>query len=615
MGLESAVQIPGEVMGNILQHLNPNRLHALASYSKVVRYMINNYMERYKYLSKWVDNYAYYEYKVADGLDKDKVKEDEIEYEIEYELNNYWYYRLHFKNDTYPILFRIIDRIEKKTLYIDMSVVDIKDGDEEKYDMGVFADVYGLGLSCTNITDKGLNIGKLRNLHTLQLVNCKNIVDLRPNPGIDVGILNIKNVYVGMTNITDVGLKALCNAYRLYLYSCENITSEGVKELGSVYNLNLSMCNNVYNMNENLGILGNVHTLDLGDCKNIISASTDNEYDDINANNKRYIGALGNVHTLDILNCKNIGDVSTLGNVYNLTIPAKDFSCIINYNKIEGISALGNVHSLELFNYNSLTDMDIVTLGNVHKLNLGNCYNITDIGIRYLGGIYYLDLTRCIKICDVSSLGNVSRLILSYCDNITDMSVRALSNVEELYLDNCGGLTSIDLGTRPGGLGNIQKLSLACCNNIREIVLSSGDECNIRYINMSHCLDIEMNERDISILDNIYELNLTGCPGITDASICGLVKPHILYLYYCDGITKAGIKTFIINNDKAETYCHDIGDSDSDSDSDDNKHIHTHAHIYTHINSMGTYMISTKEYIYEWCNWVYRMVKTSIGHS
>lgn len=276
--------IPNEVIGDILQYMNCERLDELADYSKQARYIVNG-MDRRKYIYKWFDKYTF-----MDGLTLVG------ECDMEHILNNYWYMPIILRDDSYPILLKTMVKVKSRWLYLDFRDTSISD---EDISTGVLANIIAINFcGCENITDISLINGSLANVKMLELYNCNNIT----NRGIKLNRLyNIEALYLGgCKNITDVS--TLTNVHTLNLEGCD-ITDVGISGLSSVYNIYLSYCKNM--TSDGLSVLSNAYKVHIYGCNKITT-----------------IGVLGNVHILDLEFCDNIKDicVRTLGNVYVLEL-------------------------------------------------------------------------------------------------------------------------------------------------------------------------------------------------------------------------------------------------------------------------------------------------------
>lgn len=259
-------QIPSEVIQDILQYMNPDRIHNLASYSTEARHVVNG-MDKCKYIERWlglmetwlgsVYHKSTYTVNISDIFNIS---------DMGIFLENNWYFKLVFNIDTYGILINYIDNKNN-------------DNDKGWWDKRLY-----IILDYTiNITD----ISCLSGVHSLSMSNCSNFIDLSC-------LGSVYNLCIGYFNNNILNLASLGSVYRLYLSGNNNID---ISSLGGIHTLILSSCFNVHDVS---GVSG-VHTLSLYSCTSISDVSR-----------------LCNVNTLTLYQCYNINGVGTLGSVHNL---------------------------------------------------------------------------------------------------------------------------------------------------------------------------------------------------------------------------------------------------------------------------------------------------------
>jgi len=115
--------LPYEILHDILQYINPNRLHRIAKYNKTIRYIVNS-MNRAKYIEIWLDTtitkyIAYDDIYIMNNYIYIMSAYD-LRNNLEYVLNSYWYFKLLFKKITYAETFERINNIQNQNLYIYM---------------------------------------------------------------------------------------------------------------------------------------------------------------------------------------------------------------------------------------------------------------------------------------------------------------------------------------------------------------------------------------------------------------------------------------------------------------------------------------------------------------
>lgn len=447
--METNMDIPIEVIGDIFNYLKPGSLHRIASYSKMARYVVNNYINRYRYICMWKPYYTWF------SLDKYN-RVDDNDYSIEYVLNNFWYYRLSFNHNTYPELLAVIGKVKNKNLFIDISSSNIED-------ISVLADINTLDISaCHNIK----NVSALENVYDLTLDRCENVRD--------IGMLgNVHTLSLIECDIILEGIYNLGNVYSLdlsYTYVNDSILSSGI--LSNVCNLKLTCCQQITDIGFGSGTLSNIHTLIL---------------DETQITDKGLIdGALGNVYMLD-LKFTNVTEegILRLGSVDILDIPDCQHG---NNNNVVGncIYMLGSVYKLNASSVSFITDEVLCSgvLGGIHELDLSYCKNITDKGMCS-GALANIDIL-CLNNTDITDitlnsgvLANIHMLDLSYCINITDdgLNMGVFTNVHDLSLTGCDKIT--DVGICKGALSHLYRLDLSWCNNITDKSVSKLDNIHI----------------------------------------------------------------------------------------------------------------------------------------
>lgn len=318
---------PSEVVQDILQYVNPHRLHKISGYSRRCRIIVNG-MCRARYIEKWLDTcvgeyrYIYYPCQMTENDIKDV-------------LENNWYFTIVLTDDTYEVSMECLANIRNRILFLafDLHYIRLKVREE----IELLGSVHSLDLDSVYIKDK--YVGMLSN----------------------VRYLNISN-----TEIKDVSM--LCNVHTLIIYRCLNIVD--ISMLDSVYKLYINkssgkVCvnnNNLYNLynicDNSLGKLGNIHTLQLQLYKNI-SVNT--------------MRAIGNVHTLDLSHCTNINEANMGIGICEL---AHVHTLYLSYSNMIDISALGSVCNLQLQKCKYIRDVG--WLGSVNTLNIMGC-DVEDI--------------------------------------------------------------------------------------------------------------------------------------------------------------------------------------------------------------------------------------------
>lgn len=300
--------IPAEVIGDIWHYLHPDRLHAVASCLKYssARYVVNR-MVRDRYIERWLDtcqsNNSNTTYMMCSS---------NFDHDLEYILNNYWYYMIKLHIAEFYRLLGVIDKIKNKKISL-----YIKPDNMEIYKMNIGIDISGLEnihslcIQYINIT----KLGSLTNVHKLSLINVK-ILDPNMQYLDNVHTLILQNIYFN-PNIMDY----IKNVYILELIEYTNILD--VSALANIYSLTLHNCNKI--TTTSLDVLRNIHTLSICNCSNIPYMDARNFSNICNLQLKYLdtignIKQLGNVTKLHLLACNCISDISMLGSVQALDI-------------------------------------------------------------------------------------------------------------------------------------------------------------------------------------------------------------------------------------------------------------------------------------------------------
>lgn len=267
------MKLPIDIMLDMLQYLNPNKLDDVAESAKWWRCIVNM-MDRSEYIERWLRINMDY----GDTSYTTIVKGN-----MERTLRNKWYFKLLVNN--YMLLQYINERDKQyiwwdKRLYICVSHID------------------------------NINISSLDGIHTVDLYACGKISDLS-------SLSSVKRLNLSYcTNIRNVS--SLYGIHSINLYGC---SISDICSLKGVYSIKLSE-----SMDDNLGdisSLGGVYSLELWDCKNISDVSGLGGVHSlfiINCYKLRDVGSLGSVHILNLSWCLEINDVSSLGSVHTLTI-------------------------------------------------------------------------------------------------------------------------------------------------------------------------------------------------------------------------------------------------------------------------------------------------------
>jgi Leucine-rich repeat (LRR) protein len=218
---------------------------------------------------------------------------------------------------------------------------------------------------------------------------------------------------------------------------------------------------------------------------------------------------LANCWKVCVSGCSGFGDVSSLGNVKELTL-RNNAARILGLNQLGGesqehldIAGCRNIYNVRhlsalktlLLDETNITD--VTSLGDIEKLTLQRCQRLRDVSA--LSGVTHLSLTRCKNISDVSALAGVKTLDLQACNGIVDVS--ALGKIHTLDLSYCSNLSDVS------ALGEVHTLDLSGCHRISDVSLLG----NVTNLSLRHCRGI----RDFTALRSVRNLDLMGCNVLT----------------------------------------------------------------------------------------------------
>ena len=303
--------------------------------------------------------------------------------------------------------------------------------------------------------------------------------------------------------------------------------------------------------------------MDVGVLRNLDSVSIEDGY---KLKNVRFLQTVKHVH-LQSLRDVPMDDIEALARVPDLSLitcgirdatPFANVPCLnLSSNRLlSNVEQLDRVHVLDLSYCTHLTDQNIAPLGTVHTLRLCRC-NVHDVSA--LGGVHTLDLSQCPLMSNVRALGNVYDLNLSGT-RVADVS--ALGHVHTLNLDMCGQLKDVS------ALGKVHTLSLENTNVSDVSMLGGVHTLNLSYCRLvsrvvelgtCHALTLRGCPKIVHIerLNNVYDLNVDCCPGIT-AIYESMKKVHRLSLRGCVSLQKAHALNGVYDLDISGTGITDI---------------------------------------------------------
>ena len=308
-----------------------------------------------------------------------------------------------------------------------------------------------------------------------------------------------------------------------------------------------------------------------------------------------------NLNKIELDCCSNLTDISSLGNIDDLSI----YKC----NNIVILPQVFNSKKIVFRNCNFLNNDNINIIKNTYELSILKCPNITDLRgldlstikrlsleffniiVPKLDNLEYLSIND--SVCtNINYLGdNIKELHLSYYNLQVLPTVKY---VEELYINNSQININLDGFdnlrklkivnnlhiTDLFDIKNIKNLNLQQCNNLinidslknieymDELILSSCHKLvdisplknieSINELNLSHCSNLV----DISPLKNIKsinELNLSWCCKLVDISpLKNIESINELNLSYCSNIIDISLLKNIKINELGLYGCYNI---------------------------------------------------------
>jgi hypothetical protein len=250
----------------------------------------------------------------------------------------------------------------------------------------------------------------------------------------------------------------------------------------------------------------------------------------------RSLSVITNVEAIDIRTFSSLTDFTGFGQITkNVSIsiypratdgiPTYDLSCLSP--TLETLNLCVN----RVANYHLFT--------NLREVAFDCCESITDVSC--FRNAKTVTFTRCPNVTNVNSLAKVKKLILAGCEGVTDVS--ALGSVKEMVISDCINLADLSALSTVHILtvSQFSEILLAPLkqNVVLDLSFSSFSLSSIQFLagnKLLRVLDISNNEniRDVSMLDTVEVLRITGCPLIT--SLAGLAALKELDMNLVDRI-------------------------------------------------------------------------------
>jgi hypothetical protein len=230
---------------------------------------------------------------------------------------------------------------------------------------------------------------------------------------------------------------------------------------------------------------------------------------------------------------------------------------------------LQGIHTLNMSGCMNITDIGMGYLRGINTLNISDCINITDDGLKYLNSIEILDISRCNKITDkaLDNLRNIKSLIMVDCINITGEFFKNLRNINHLNMSGCVNITNENLQFDKIWI-NLKELNISRCPQITNIVLKQIALANQAYgnpgtriqkLNISECIHIS-DMTFVTNFSNMLELNISGCPMISENQIIQLIKytKNKIDISNCKQLTDKGLEKIFIKGASETERCKNI---------------------------------------------------------
>ncbi|RHZ20983.1 hypothetical protein DYB37_001444 [Aphanomyces astaci] len=269
----------------------------------------------------------------------------------------------------------------------------------------------------------------------------------------------------------------------------------------------------------------------------------------------QHVTALQHVHDVSLSLCVNLQDVSPLAHANSVEI-----SCCP---QLQSVTALSWVPHVSLSRCADLVDVSGLTHN--HVVRVSECYRVTQVS-TLRERCHTVDIARCFRITDADLLGQGSMhtVTLSGCnlgpdhpstwtDHATLCSLDLSNNLDIVHVASLAHLHTIHLNRTSvrvvAPLAHVHTLSLSGCELLEDVSALGG----VHTLDLSYCTSV----RDVSALGlvhtlnlagtlvdvvadlkTVYDLNLSGCPCISDDQVNQLVFNHTLSLMGCGQLTR-----------------------------------------------------------------------------
>ncbi|RHZ37088.1 hypothetical protein DYB31_007254 [Aphanomyces astaci] len=269
----------------------------------------------------------------------------------------------------------------------------------------------------------------------------------------------------------------------------------------------------------------------------------------------QHVTALQHVHDVSLSLCVNLQDISPLAHANSVEI-----SCCP---QLQSVTALSWVPHVSLSRCADLVDVSGLTHN--HVVRVSECYRVTQVS-TLRERCHTVDIARCFRITDADLLhqGSMHTVTLSGCnlgpdhpstwtDHATMCSLDLSNNLDIVHVASLAHLHTIHLNRTSvrvvAPLAHVHTLSLSGCELLEDVSALGG----VHTLDLSYCTSV----RDVSALGlvhtlnlagtlvdvvadlkTVYDLNLSGCPCISDDQVNQLVFNHTLSLMGCGQLTR-----------------------------------------------------------------------------
>ncbi|XP_043687681.1 TMV resistance protein N-like [Telopea speciosissima] len=391
-----------------------------------------------------------------------------------------------------------------------------------------------LDLSNSEITEKwmGWNYIKMAvNLKVLSLSSCyllSSTPDVSANQQLEVLILTESENLVWI----DTSIGYLRNLVTLDMGDCRSLVDLPIEICQLIYlkTLDLRRCTSLNKLPEKLDRITSLTTLCVSGCNKLESLPnlpSSLEYFDASdcvlIRSLPMLSCVKNLQNLSLRGWKKLHHISSLPS----SLTSLDISRCSSIRDISGLSST-SLTSLDASECSSIQDISGLP-SSLTSLNLRKCTSIRDISGLSSTSLTSLDASECSSIQDITGLpSSLTSLNLRKCTSIREISNLPSTSLTSLDASECSSIQNIS-----GGFpSSLICLNLRRCTSIRDI--SGLSSTSLTSLDASECSSIQ----NISALpSSLISLNIRRCISITcisdlsstsltslDVSECSLIR-------------------------------------------------------------------------------------------